>query len=345
MHLYINTYGTYIHIKDEIFEIKVPLEKNSYKKVHIAPQKIKGIVVGTGAAISTDAIALALKYQIDIVILDEFGNPLGRFWHSHPGSTNKIRRHQLALTFSKEGSIYIKQWLAKKLKNQYDFLQKLKKKRETKAKFIDNQSQQIKNLRKKIQDLPDENIDNLADTIRGLEGTAGRIYFQTLSQLLSKQYQFNGRSSRPAKDQFNAFLNYAYGILYSRVEKSLMIAGLDPYVGILHRDDYNKKSLVYDFIEPYRIWAEETVFKLFSAKKVNNSHTDKVTGGLSLNKAGKELLLQSYTKFLDEDKINYKSKRRTRSDILLLEAIEFAQRILKQKLQEDSKNDFSFLEI
>jgi CRISPR-associated endonuclease Cas1 len=71
---------------------------------------------------------------------------------------------------------------------------------------------------------------------------------------------FKGRSSRPAEDPFNAFLNYAYGVLYSRVEKALIIAGVDPFVGFMHRDDYNMKSMVFDFIEPYRIYAEETVF-------------------------------------------------------------------------------------
>ncbi len=336
MHIYINTYGTYIHIKDQVFEFKIPTGDGQTIKKYFAPQKITGIVITNGSAISTDAIVLAVKHQIDILVMDELGRPIGRFWHSRIGSTTKIRKHQLALTFSPHGTEFIKQWLTRKLKNQYDFLQRLKKNRPNKVEFIDNQANQIKALRDKIRNIDDTRpIDTIADTLRGLEGTAGRIYFQTLSQLLTKQYQFSGRSMRPAKDQFNAFLNYAYGVLYSRVEKALMIAGLDPYVGIMHRDDYNLKSLVLDFIEPYRIWADETVFKLFSAKKINNSHTDKITGGFSLNKEGKQLLLQALTKFIDEDKINYKAKRRTRSDILLLEAIQFAMQVLNRPVPDD----------
>ena len=34
----------------------------------------------------------------------------------------------------------------------------------------------------------------------------------------------------PAKDEFNTLLNYAYGILYSKVEKACIIAGLEPLV-------------------------------------------------------------------------------------------------------------------
>ncbi len=32
------------------------------------------------------------------------------------------------------------------------------------------------------------------------------------------------------------------------VEKACIIAGLDPYVGFIHTDHYNKLSLVFDFL-------------------------------------------------------------------------------------------------
>ncbi len=342
MHLFINTYGTYLHVKDEIFELRVPQEDKTNKKIYLAPQKIQGIVITNGAAVSTDAIILALKHQIDIVVLDGLGNPLGRFWHSRLGSTTKIRRQQLMLTMSEKGSMYIKEWLARKLKNQYDYLQRLKKKRPARQEYIDDQAKKIKDMRAKINNIDPKPIDQISDTLRGFEGTAGRIFFRTLSELLPPHYQFDGRSTRPARDQFNAFLNYGYGVLYSRVEKALMIAGLDPYVGIMHRDDYNHKSLVFDFIEPYRIWVDETVFKLFSTKKVNKAHTDETTGGLALNKEGKDLLLKHLIDFLDTQKINYQGKRRTRNDILMIEAIGFAQKLLSDKTLDVNKS-FDFL--
>ena len=101
----------------------------------------------------------------------------------------------------------------------------------------------------------------------GFEGTAGRSYFQCLSALLPEKYQFKGRFRRPAKDPFNACLNYCYGILYSLVEKGCILSGLDPYVGFLHTDNYNKKSLVFDLIEPFRIYGEQTAIYLFTGKK------------------------------------------------------------------------------
>jgi CRISPR-associated protein Cas1 len=175
-----------------------------------------------------------------------------------------------------------------------------------------------------------ENTGDVAGVIRGLEGTSGRLFYETLSYVLPKNHKFNGRSSRPAKDQFNAFLNYAFGILYGKIEKSLILAGLDPYLGYLHRDDYNQLSFVFDFIEPYRIYAVEVVFKLFSAKKVNQSHTDKITNGISLNKTGKELLISAYNKFMDGDSIRYKGRNQTRNNIILAEARQYANELIKK---------------
>ncbi len=328
MQLVINTYGTYLHIKDELFEVRVKKE-GIEEKHHFASQKVKSILLSKGAAISTDAIILAVKNNIDILVFEYDGTPIGRFWHSRPGSTSKIRKKQLEASMNEIGLKWVVSWLGSKTGNQADLLKRLKKNRANKAEQIQVHINSIEDLRKKILNTTSKKVSDVDGTLRGLEGTSGRIYFQALNELLPERYQFAGRSFRPAKDPFNTFLNYAYGILYSRVEKTLTIAGLDPFVGFMHRDDYNTKSLVFDFIEPYRIIAEETVFKLFSAKKVNDKHCDKITNGLSLNADGKNLLVQHFFKFFDEDKIRHKNRNQTRSNAMQLDAHNFANQLIK----------------
>jgi CRISPR-associated protein Cas1 len=197
----------------------------------------------------------------------------------------------------------------------------------------------IENLIVSVDKLDTDKIEEIADTIRGLEGTAGRLYFETINYVLPEQYQFNGRSMRPAKDSFNAFLNYGFGVLYSRIEKSLMLAGLDPYVGFLHRDDYNQKSMVFDFIEPYRIIAETTVFRLFSAKKVNKAHTDEITNGITLNKEGKELLITALNAYMESETIRYKGRNQTRANAMQQDAHTFANGLIGNKTDNITDND------
>ena len=328
MQLVINTYGTYLHIKDELFEVRVKKD-GIVQKHHFASQKVKSIMLSKGAAISTDAIILAMKNNIDIIVFEYDGMPIGRFWHSRPGSTSKIRKKQLEASLNNTGLKWVKTWLEGKLENQIEFLKRLKKNRATKSEEIQQTIDSIIELRNKISSSTATDIKQVEARLRGLEGTAGRLYFQILSKLLTDKYKFKGRSFRPATDQFNAFLNYAYGILYSRIEKSLVIAGLDPFVGFMHRDDYNTKSLVFDFIEPYRIIGDEVVFKLFSAKKVNDKHCDKITNGISLNAEGKNLLVQHFFKFFDEDKFRHKGRNQSRSNAMQLDAHHFANQLIK----------------
>jgi CRISPR-associated protein Cas1 len=108
----------------------------------------------------------------------------------------------------------------------------------------------------------------------------------------------------------------------------MIIAGLNPYVGFLHRDDYNQKSMVFDFIEPYRIFVETTVFRLFSAKKINKAHTDEITNGVTLNKEGKELLITALNDYLEDEPIRYKGRNQTRANSMQQDAHTFANALI-----------------
>lgn len=328
MQLFLNTYGTYLHVKDELFEIRLPQEGKTVAK-HFAATKVTAIFMTTAAALSTDAVALALRYNIDIVFLSRGGSPLGRIWHSKLGSTTRIRKRQLEASLGIEGVYWTIEWLCAKLEAQADLLESLKKHRKPMRQLLDERVAKIKNLRESIAMQGEAvTVDAIADTLRGLEGTAGRLYFSTLSACLPEAQRFEGRSFRPAADPFNAFLNYGYGILYARIEKCLMVAGIDPYVGFMHRDDYNQKSMVFDFIEPYRPLVDKVVFRFFSRKLVNQEHTQAITGGFSLAKPGKEMLIEALNDYLEVEAIRYKGRNQTRMNCIQQDAHHVAQSLI-----------------
>jgi len=334
MQIHLNSYGTYLHIKDKMFEIKVKKE-GAVTKHHIAAHKVRSVWVGEGIAISSDAVKLAIMNNIDIVYLDWSGKPLGRVWHTKLGSTTRIRKEQLRASMDVRAVEFVQQWLERKVHNQLRFVKDLKKHRAQHATFLEKKIELMTKLHESLKQLEANGIEEVAEHIRGVEGTAGRLYFETISQVFPKGYQFNGRSMRPAKDQFNVFLNYGYGVLYSKVEKALILAGIDPFLGFLHRDDYNYKSMVYDFIEPYRVFVDKVVFTLFSGKKVNKSHTDDIANGVKLNKEGKELLMTALNEYMGAQRVRYKNRNQTRENIIHLEAHSFANHLI-------GKTEYSF---
>lgn len=333
MQIYLNSFGTYLHVKEAMFEIRVPTDSGTTDKHHLAAHKVTAIILTVAGALSSDALRLALTHNVDIILTDRSGQPLGRFWHAKLGSTSKIRKRQLEASLGQDGLAFTGKWLVEKLENQADHLHKLKKHRKHHHELIDGRRTRIRELAKAIESCVEgaKETSDIADTLRGLEGTAGRLYWQTLSTLMPAPYQFSGRSFRPALDAFNAFLNYGYGVLYARVEKALMTAGIDPYVGFMHRDDYNQKSMVYDFIEPYRPLVDHVVFRLFSGKKVNTGHYAELAGGITLIKPGKELLIEALGAYLDGEKVRSGRRVRTRMNAMLADAHRFAQALLKEE--------------
>jgi len=341
MQLHLHSYGTYLHVKDQLFEIRIKAD-GEVKKHQYAAKKIQSIWISKGIALSSDAVYLAMLHNIDIIFLEHNGTPIGRVWHSKLGSTTLIRKRQLAASINHQALPYTQQWLGKKIDNQAEMVASLGKHRKVLREYLDGRAQQIATLNYKIQQLQAGRIDEVADQIRGLEGTAGRLYYEVLGKVIPEQYSFTGRSFRPAQDAFNAFLNYGFGILYSRVERAMILAGLDPYVGFLHRDDYNHKSMVYDFIEPFRFFVEKPIFLLFTAKKVKQDHTLDVTNGVTITKEGKVLCVQTINDYLDTQRIKFKGRLSTRINIIQSEAHRFANELIEKK---DSKDFFETTEI
>jgi len=332
MQLVINTYGSYIQKEGDCFKVRT-----DEKVFEISCKKVSSILISTAAYITTDAIKMAMENNIDIVFVDEHGNPYARVWHSKLGSTVLIRRKQLEISTTTEdreqrtedtnkGFELAKEWIVKKIENQIDFLERLKRTRESLEIFGDP-IKSLMEIKGRIKVLGGT-IDEKRGTIMALEGAAGKIYFNILSYIMPDRFKFDGRSRNPAKDEFNAMLNYAYGVLYSLVEKACIIAGLDPYIGFLHTDNYNKKSLVFDLIEMFRIFAEETVVYLFTGKKVKVEYFDEVKGGFTLNKEGKAILIEALNKTLDET-MRYKGRNIQKRNIIQFECHSIANGLIR----------------
>ena len=324
MQLIINTYGAYLRRRGELFQVKVDDAVSE-----VSARKVRSILITTSASMSTDAIQLAIENNIDIIFLDKYGNPYGRVWHSKMGSTAQIRRKQLEAAEQQLGLNIALGWVRKKFDNQVTLLELMRKRRTRLSSELTGGISQLTTSRQRLEGLSGS-LTERRNTILGIEGNAGRAYWKTVSFLLPERYQFAGRSRNPAKDEFNCLLNYSYGVLYGTVERSCILAGLDPFVGFVHTDNYNKKSLVFDLIEMYRVWADETVIGLFASRKVKQDMFDKLENGMTLNQDGKAVLMGRFSEYLAES-IRHKGRNVKRQDSVQLDCHAFAQKLIKTK--------------
>ena len=295
MQLILNKTGIKLSIDEGMFKINAG---DDLKRIPVT--KINSIILHKSASITTDAVLTAIENEIDVMFMDRVGKPKGRIWSHKYGSISTIRKNQVEFAGSEKGTKWIIENLKNKMDNQVAILLTLGKADKSTDRTINRVIQKILSIKGKLDKLTYSSIADVAVKLRGYEGACSKIYFETINAHLPQQYQFDKRSQHPAFDMFNAMLNYSYGILYSKVEIALIKAGIDPYLGVFHRNDYNRPVLVYDFIENFRVWADYVVINLCMQQVMFIEFFDVENHVFYLNQHGKRILIQSFNDYLEE---------------------------------------------
>lgn len=296
MELVINTFGAAINRDNEAFVIS-----NTEGRQRIPVDGINSIQIGRGVQVTSDAIMLAIEHEIDLAFNDKTGQPVGRVWSPKYGSISTIRKGQLNFTFTHDALSWIKEVICKKIENQQALIMMFESEDTEVKRLVNKAITRLEDYRNKIKCLEGEIVADVAPSLRGWEGQASKVYFDALNLFLPEELRFENRSQKPARDVVNAFLNYGYGILYGRIEAALIKAGIDPYVGVLHRDDYNRPVLVYDVIELYRVWVDYVVYSIAAQGIVTDEYYSvREDGSFWLENLGRRVLIQSFNDFLEE---------------------------------------------
>ena len=321
MELVLNSYGISLNRDNEGFVIS-----SSEGRQRIPAGSVRSIQVGRGCQITSDAVLLAIENEIEIIFMDRSGTPAGRIWSPKYGSISSIRKGQINFAYGKDAVKWIKGIIEKKIENQQAIILMFRHDEEPAKREAEKSIVRLEDYRKKISGLDGEIVHDISPQLRGWEGQASRIYFQTLNKFIPEKYRFENRSQRPAMDVANAMLNYGYGILYGKIEGALIKAGIDPYVGIMHRDDYNRPVLVFDVIELYRVWVDYVVFSLLVQDIITDEYYSvRSDGSCWLEALGRRVIIQSLNDYLD-DIVTINGNPRSRETQMTLYANSLAQK-------------------
>ena len=108
------------------------------------------------------------------------------------------------------------------------------------------------------------------EEIIGYEGQAAKFYFRGLSKCIEREFQFNGRSRRPPKDEFNSMISLGYSILMNELYCKIEMKGLNPYFGFIHRDAEKHPTLASDMMEEWRaVIVDATVMSMINGHEIS----------------------------------------------------------------------------
>ena len=182
------------------------------------------------------------KYKISIIFFKYSFRPYLTILNGVEGNT-ELRRIQ----YSFENSLLVAQKIIEnKIQNQ---ILAIKKKRDTKDNVtLGLMSEYFFKI---------SNCQSIQE-IMGYEGNASRVYFKSIFD----QVEWRGRIPRVKMDITNFLLDVGYTLLFSLVEATLTLFGFDLYVGNLHQEFYQRKSLVCDLVEPFRPIVDYVIRKM-----------------------------------------------------------------------------------
>ncbi len=327
MELVIHTFGTSVSRDGNGFVIT-----NQQGRKRLPADGLRSIQIGKGVQITSDAILLAIEYEIEVLFIERSGKPAGRVWSPKYGSISTIRKGQLAFVSSPQATDWVKDVICKKILNQQALLLTMRIADSSEKHEVDKVISRLEEYIRKVHLLEGTYVSDVASTLRGWEGVSSRIYFNAMNYFIPEAYRFECRSQHPALDMTNAFLNYGYGVLYGKIEAELIKAGIDPYIGIMHRDEYNRPVLVYDVIELYRVWVDYVVYTLLAQGLATDEfYSVRQDGSYWLEALGRRVLIQSINDYLDEI-VEEKGLQRSRKSHLTL----YAQQLAKIFKSHDS---------
>lgn len=136
--------------------------------------------------------------------------------------------------------------------------------------------------------------------IRGVEGRAARVYFEGLTALFPAELGFTGRNRKPPRDPVNAALSLSYVLLYADAAIAAHQAGLDPFVGFLHKPEFGRHSLACDLMEPARPLVDRFVLDLFESGLFTLKSFSTTDTGCFISKNARSVFYPTFEKAASE---------------------------------------------
>lgn len=185
--LYVTEQGSKVSVNGGRFIIDC---KNELRR-EIPEEIIESIMVFGNVEVTHGAQKRILEKGISMSFLSTRGRYFGRLHSTSNLSAERVKKQVYLSDDQSQRVLFAKATLRAKINNQIVLLRRYSRNR------------QEVNLKDEIlhMSMCEKKIERVSeiDEIMGYEGTAAKYYFQGLSKLVDREFQFSGRSKRPPR--------------------------------------------------------------------------------------------------------------------------------------------------
>lgn len=198
--------------------------ENDGRSTLVSPREMEQLIICGDISVTSGAVELALTSGVDLVFVEHRPNFFARIVREDYNMITELWRKQILLDPNRRLSI-AREIVGCAIHNRIEIARSISANRDI---DLRDGIERMKEAARSIAGC------SSVESLMGIEGSAAREYFHSISKIIPEELCFDGREKHPPKDPVNAMLSYGYTVLRSRVEYALLLAGLNPYEGILH---------------------------------------------------------------------------------------------------------------
>jgi CRISPR-associated protein Cas1 len=294
MQIILDTRGLQVSVRNGCFLFTTDSES---RIVH--PDRIDSILVCSPCRVSSPALILAVTFQIPFVICDSCGRPVVRTWSPKLINTSKLRRLQYQFSYKRDSIEWVENLIRYKIEGQKSNLLFVVKYNTSLKNEVSKALNAVDNILSRLNMANDVSLIEYKKKILFAEAFAASFYWKLLGLALPLRFQFSNRVKKNPQDVFNNCINYLYGMLQNQIETAVLSFGLDPALGIMHRDGYKMPSLVFDLMEPFRPIIDRFLFSIFTDGLMGLDILEEKRSKIVISKSGRKNLIILFNKKLD----------------------------------------------
>ncbi len=324
--LYVVEQGVKIHKESRRLVVK----KDEQELYSIPLIKVEQVLLFGNVGVTTPALTWLMAQNIDVVFCDQHGRYRGRVVGQTSGHSQLRRLQYRRVENTLFATNTARAIVRAKLQNSRTLLLRYERKLDKPG--LAAAAERLKELLGRAERAQTVN------SLLGVEGVGAAVYFEALPLLFKHDvWQFEKRVRRPPTDPVNVLLSFGYTLLAHHLEAAVEAVGLDPYLGCLHADSYNRPSLALDLTEEFRcIVVDSVVLRCLNSELIKPEHFTRQEDPerpVLLAEAGRNRFIQelearlavTFTHPLNGEKVTYRR-------CFELQAREMAQAIQSDRL-------------